>query len=112
MAMETGQEALPQTIIQRFESVFHDKVEKDDLGKDSKLDYRALKETLRERAFYGSNYSNSDVLKLAGYLSTSSKYSNIFREWIKTRELEWELGLLPQNVSELYSFGRTILGKK
>lgn len=103
---EKGAEFATPNIVRKFDEVFKRQMESDPYGKDSKLQYRALKETLRDKRFYEEEYTNEDIRTLSNHLLDQKEYSSIFKEWLTTRQLEWGLKTFPRNIYRLFAVAK------
>jgi|GEM_PF-5151115 len=102
-------------VIEKFEKVYHREFLEDERRfheKDSvHTRYRVLKEVLRSTSFSSEKFENEDIRVLADYLLKDEKLAEPFKDWIRTRSLEWERKTLPKNSYRLYALGKNKVKK-
>lgn len=98
-------------IVREFEGIFDQESTRDEkIFRESRDSYyalyRSLKETMRSSELNKEKFKNSDLRLLSNHLLNSEKYGSSFREWIRTREWEWERKTLPVNAYRIYALGK------
>ncbi|HET7099379.1 MAG TPA: hypothetical protein VFI61_04055 [Patescibacteria group bacterium] len=98
------------SIVQKFEDIFEREsvrdagLFKEPIGSPY-AQFRTLKETLRSRDLNETDIDEDDLRALSVYLVHSPKYSEYFKDWLRTRKTDWDMKTLPVNTHHIYKLG-------
>lgn len=73
--------------------------------------FRILKNVFASPIFASVHLSENQVTKLVDRLVANNKTASDFLEWIRTQELYFDWGMLPESARKIYAAGRDIVEK-